>query len=138
MDLPRLIDCAEVAPPRHATALLQSLPPFTPRPAGVAGVVDLASTLGFVETAVPEPSFRWPPLHEECLEKPHDDLVCEAGRVLSTDVVAQLDVVASRWEAKVRDREEVRRCCDWSFQKTLYRPCAAMIEALKREEVSQS
>uniref|UniRef100_A0A7S2J888 Uncharacterized protein n=1 Tax=Alexandrium andersonii TaxID=327968 RepID=A0A7S2J888_9DINO len=137
-DLPHLGDYPDVAPPRHAEVLLASLPPF---PMAVAGMPpthgELATALGMLKVSVPDVGCRWPPLDEDLLEKPDQDLMQEAMKATSVDSVAKLDILAARWEAKVCEREELRRCYDWSFQTKLFRPCRAMIEALQEEESRQ-
>lgn len=134
-DLLRLGDCRELAPPRHGEALVQSLPVFpTTTPPAPPTHVDLATALGFTEVQIADLGHRWVPLVDECLEEPDEDLLHDAGTVASTESVTRLDITASRWEAKVREQEEHRRRYDWSFERKLYKPSLAMLEALQHEE----
>lgn len=131
--LPRLDDCPDTAPPRHGEMLLKSLPIF-PVAQGMEppSAQELAVMLGFVDVPIVDVAYRWSPIDKECWEQPGETMVREAGKTTSADWVMRMDVAASRWEAKVREQEELRRQCDWSFETKLLRPSAVMLEALRQ------
>lgn len=113
---------------------MQSLPAF-PAAAAVAPPThsELAAALGFTEVAIPELTRRRATVDEDYWEDPDEETLREAARATGADAATRLDVAASRWEAKVREQDELRRCYDWSFERKLFRPSVAILEALQRQ-----
>jgi len=134
--LKHLEDCEDITPPKHAEILIHSLPEFeSPQKMSAPTWTELADALGFVEIEIPNIGYKWGPIEEECLDDlPSEGTLRDAASVTSAEAITRLDVTASRWEAKVREREERRRLYDWSFERHIYKPCLAIIDAMARED----
>lgn len=150
--LPRLGDCADLSPPKHAEALLKALRVFecVPMPWGEGFEVappsckDMADALGLAEVFVEEeaelegggPTSTWPPLEEECLERgQHEEENAKAIVAAAVaDAAPRIGALAARLEASIREQEELRHRYDWSFERRLIPPSGLMLDALHRKE----
>lgn len=58
----------------------------------------------------------------------------ESGPASALEATAWLEARKAQLEAEAREREQSLRAHDWSFEAKLYRPCMAVIEALRNEQ----
>lgn len=117
----------------HASMMFQSLPIYAVPSCKLQTQAELAAVLGVKEVPIGDTGLVWPSLEKEAnlgvaMEQA---LAVHTAEVFSTDAIAQLDTIASRWEAQVQEREDCLRCYDWSFDAQLHRPCVAMVKALQ-------